>query len=240
MRPAIARQKQPVLPTLTVGGFTLVELMIAIFILSIIMVTLFGSFNAVFTQSEPISRKTRLAHMGQNCLNRIADDLKQLRIASATAYAKPIANSDPDTYRFLADTQYMAGEEFPRLQFVTGAQTDQSGKAPFQYSASRVTYYVQQSREGVILRRADHHFPFGEFKPVPEDPVVCTHLNALKLTFFDAEGEGRSEWDSDDEITNYATPVSVEIELALGKGAESMILTTRVALATVRDGFAQI
>ena len=46
MRPAIAKQKKPILPTLTVGGFTLVELMIAIFILSIIMAVSYTHLRA--------------------------------------------------------------------------------------------------------------------------------------------------------------------------------------------------
>ena len=223
-----------VAPTTTVNGFTLVELLIAIFILSVIMVTLFGSFNAVFTQTEPIAQKMRLARMGQYCLNRIADDLKQLRVTSATAYTKPGVTSDPDPYRFLAETQYLAGEEFPKLQFVSGAHIGRSRQAPFQYSAARITYYAQESSSGIILRRADQLYPFGEFEPAPEDPVLCTHLESLKFSFFDADGESRSVWNSDDESTDFSTPVNVEIDLTLNNGTESLALKTRVALATTR------
>ena len=57
-------------------GFSLFEIMIAIFIFSVIVATIFGSYNAVFFGVEKIEQSIELSQMANSCLSRVTKDLE--------------------------------------------------------------------------------------------------------------------------------------------------------------------
>lgn len=69
-------------------GFTLFEIMIAIFIFGIIATTIFGSYSAVFSSAETIHESIGSYDMGKNCLDRMVRDLKELHVTPDSAYAR--------------------------------------------------------------------------------------------------------------------------------------------------------
>lgn len=61
--------KQPLKPF----GFTLIEILIAIFIFAIVVTTIFGSYRSVFGDVETLGKGTALYEMARNCLERMFD-----------------------------------------------------------------------------------------------------------------------------------------------------------------------
>ena len=50
------------------SGFTLIEIVIAIFIFAIVVTTIFGSYRSVFTDVEAMGKGTEIYEMARNSL----------------------------------------------------------------------------------------------------------------------------------------------------------------------------
>ena len=61
-------------------GFTLMEILIAMFIFAIVMTTIFGTFNGVISRTEAIKNGMGGFEMARTCLNRISTDLNAIYI----------------------------------------------------------------------------------------------------------------------------------------------------------------
>ena len=79
-------------------GFTLLEILIAIFIFSVIVTTIFASYNSVFSNSESIDQGITTYEMSKNCLNRMAIDLKSIHVSLPPEYVHPDFDDPPDPF----------------------------------------------------------------------------------------------------------------------------------------------
>lgn len=81
-------------------GFTLVEVLIAILIFSLIMTVLFSSFKAFVLSSEAVKESVAQNEDIRTVFGRIRMDLEAVYIQQIPRYKKPKFNSEPDPYRF--------------------------------------------------------------------------------------------------------------------------------------------
>ena len=215
------------------SGFTLLEIMVAIFIFALVITTVFGSFRAVFSSADAVGSDVAVFESARICLGRMAEDLAALVVSHYPRYTKPEFNDPQDFYRLVGDTTDVAGSSFGRLQFASLAHL------PFNQDSrqgvSRIIYYVhQRSDESLVLRRADHLFPFPDFEESEDDPILCDNILALEFGYMGAEGEMSDRWDSESADTDYATPRSVEIRLTVGTPTRPKLFSTRVSLHVYR------
>ncbi len=214
-------------------GFTVAEILIAIFIFSIIVTTVFGSYRATSEQIEIVSKNRQLVEMGRNCLDRMTRDLKALRISLPPEYSKPEIDSDPDPYRIVGTTETTGGESYARLRFTSFAHLPIQPSRPF--GIARIVYYVQEDQDGRSqLHRADQLYPYENFEPDPLDPVLCGDVRSFAVTFYDNEGQSHDAWDSEDRTLAFATPVSIKIWLEIGNEEDAMVMSTRISLDVLR------
>ena len=68
-------------------GFTLIEILVALFIFVIVVTTIFGSYNSVFSNAESIKDDMTSYEMAKNCLNRMIIDLQSLHVSLPPAYS---------------------------------------------------------------------------------------------------------------------------------------------------------
>lgn len=215
------------------SGFTLMEILVAIFIFALLITTIFGSFRAVFSSADAVGGDVAVFSSARTCLGRMATDLSALYVLDYPRYAKPAFSDPEDPYRFVGDTTDLSGSSFGRLRFTSLAHL--SINRDFRQGVGRIIYYVaQQSDETLVLRRADHLFPFPEFEESEDDPILCDRLLALEFEYMDAEGEAGDRWDSESADNEYATPRSVEIRLTVGQAARPMTFSTRIPLHVYR------
>ena len=215
------------------GGFTLIEILTAIFILSIVVSLVLGSFDGIFSSADHINISTDLFEMGNSALNRVVSDLSALHAMSYPRYKPPDIDDDPELYRVVAETRSTGGESFTWLRFSSLAhlplnQDNREGIA-------QIVYYVQETDDnGFILKRSDALYPYPDFEESEDDPVVCEQLREFKMTFFDDEGLERDEWDSESDDTEYSTPRAVGIRLSVGDEAAPFVFRTQVVLPVYR------
>ncbi len=215
-------------------GFTLIEILVAIFIFSIIMTTIFGSYRSVFSNVDRIDEVNRSYEMAKNSLSRMLQDLASLYVSLPPAYRQPGTNDSPDPYRIQTDTVTVAGSDFSQLRFTSLAHL------PFENTSAEgiteITYYVQpDENENPVLRRSDKLYPFGSFSPSSNDPILCRDLKSLSFVFFDEEGNEFERWDSESKDDGYATPQAIVIRLEIGAGLHSLVVESAVKLPVFRN-----
>lgn len=216
------------------AGFTLLEIMVAIFIFAVMITTVFGSFRVVFSSTDAVSGDVAIFQSARVCMERMAADLTALTISHYPRYTKPEFNDPLDHYRLVGDATVVAASSFGRLQFASLEHLPLNQEP--RPRICRIVYYVHQRADrSLVLRRADHGFPFPDFEESEQDPILCENILALEFEYRNAEGQMSDRWDSESSETDYSTPRSVEIRLTVGSASRPMSFTTRVPLHVYRQ-----
>ncbi|MFO7839689.1 MAG: prepilin-type N-terminal cleavage/methylation domain-containing protein [Desulfosalsimonadaceae bacterium] len=220
-------------------GFTLLEILVAIFIFAVVMTTIYASFNAVVSKNEAVRQGRGLYDMGRNCLERMAEDFSAIYVEQPPLYEPPDYNDPDDPYRFVAEEEIEASETFSRVRFAADAHLPMGGET--EDGLAEIVYYVEKSgqeQSGFVLRRSDTVFAYDaeEFRDEQAaDPVVCKNVQKFSLIFLDKDGEETSDWDSGENMGKYATPRAVKIELELAEGAAARAFHTAVTIPVYRE-----
>ncbi len=216
-------------------GFTLMEIMIAMFILAVVISLVFSSIDSVLGSADHVNAQSDLLEMGQSGMNRITADLNALHIMDYPRYQPPgIAEDEREAlYRIEGEAVSMGGHQFAKLRFTSLAHLPLNHDA--REGIAEIIYYVLGSEgDGYTLRRKDTLYPYPDFEEDENDPVVCEKLQTFEVLYFDHEGRETEDWDSQSRNVEYATPVAVAIKLAVGDNDAPMVLNTRIALPVYR------
>ncbi len=215
-------------------GFTLFEIMLAIFIFAIVITTLFGSYRAVFSSTESLDAQIESFEMAGNCLNRIITDIKSAYIELLPGYSKPGFDSPPDPYRVVGDFTKTGQGKFARLRFTSKAHIPLGGD--IRKGIAEIVYYVYETEDGRnVLKRSDHLWPYPKFEESVKDPVLCEQVKAFNIFYTDYEGNETEEWDSESAELKYATPKAIRIRLETGNEESSLVLQTMAEFPLCRE-----
>lgn len=208
--------------------------MVAVFIFAVVIITLFGSFRAVFSSTDVVSSDVAIFQSARICLERMAADLAGLTVSHYPRYTKPDFNDPLDLYRIVGDTTVVAGTSFGRLRFASleHLPVNQASR----HRIGRIVYYVHPGTDrSLVLRRADHGFPFPDFEESDQDPILCENILGLEFEYMGPEGQTNDRWDSESIQTDYATPRSIQIRLTVGSASRPRSFTTQVPLHVYRQ-----
>ncbi len=212
----------------------MIEILLAFLILGIVVTTVLASFNAVFSTTDALNSSSRYFDMAKNCLMRMTLDLEAAHVQQPPLYKKPEFDDPPDLYRMVGSTAEVGGTSFAKIRFASNAHI------PLEKSRrggiAEIVYYVQAKNDGqVVLKRADHLYPYPDFEESGGDPVLCTNLKSLAFKYYDADGAEFDEWDSESDEYQYATPAAIRIQLEVGDETRSYAFETTVHPATRRE-----
>jgi len=214
-------------------GFTLLEIMVAIFIFAIIVTTIFTSYSTLLSANKSSDQGTAPYEMAKNCLNRMTVDLESIHVTLPPGYSPPALGEPPELYRIVGEIFDIQGTAFPRLRFTSLAHLSFGGKT--EKGIAEIVYYVQASGDGnYVLKRADNLYPYEIFEEKTGDPVLCTDVKSLTFKYYDQDGTAFDLWDSDDEDFGYSTPKAIGINLELAEGSNSLWFKTMVTLPVYR------
>jgi general secretion pathway protein J len=225
------------------AGFTLIEVLISIFFFTVIITTLFGAFNSVFSTVRSIDEGIWAYDMAKICLNRMISDLESIHVT--LEYTPPDFNEEADDFRIEGETTDVDGSSFSKLRFTSFAHLDfgQTNKE----GIAEIVYYVTSTQDrGFVLRRADNLPPFSEFEEKTADPILCENVKSLTLTYFDENGDKQEDWDSESSEVEYATPNAIGIKLEIGdegdEGDESgsFLFETMVTIPVFREAIEDV
>lgn len=207
------------------SGFTLVEVMVAVFIFSIIMLTLFSSFSAFMSSGQLISRTLDEEDRVRSVLKRIDTDLQFMFITRKPRYRAPGIADDPDPYRLLGTRERIHGNTFSRLEFASRARVKTN--ADRYESIGRVTYYVKENKSGGYdLCRADTPVSSDRTTDPCRDPILAKNIRVFEMRFMDSEGEPEEEWDSDSKHTLHRVPGRIGLKIGFVSGDGTQYVDT--------------
>ena len=215
-------------------GFTLMEILLAFLIMGIVVTTILASFNAVFSSTDTLNSSSRFYEMAKSCLNRMALDLEAFYAHQPPLYKKPDFDDPPDPYRIVGSTIDVGGTNFATIRFTSLAHIPLGINK--REGIAEIVYYVQAKNDGqMVLRRADHLYPYPEFEESAGDPVLCNNIKSLVFKYLDADGSELDAWDSESDEYGYATPVAIRIALVIGDETTAHDFETTVSLAARRE-----
>lgn len=213
----------------------MIEILIAIFIFSIVITTIFGSFKAVFFNTDKLTKAMRLHEMAGTSLNQMSQDLLSFHTLLPPFYKKPDIDDDPDAFRIVGDDGDVGLRDESRLRFTSLNHISFRGDK--RQGVSEIIYYLfPGEKDEILLKRADHLYPYPkEFEPSPKDPTLCEKVRAFNIVYLNQDGEEEDRWDSEDDSFKYSTPRAVKIKLEVGDDDYSITLNTTVALPIFRE-----
>lgn len=217
-------------------GFTLIEIMIALLIFSLVMTMLFVSLRAFLKSSRSITASVESLESTSSAIKRIKADFEQLFMTQYPRYRIPEFGSSQDAHRFEGTQEFVDGTEVSQLTFSTLAHAATDGTQL--HGVARVTYFVKKNDKGFFdLYRSDMLMPF-----LKEDIFKCTHpvlardLKGFVIIYTDHEGETSKVWNSDADDNNYEPPASVEFQLITGDPQNTETHSLTVAVSIERKG----
>jgi general secretion pathway protein J len=216
------------------AGFTLLEVLLAIFFFSIIITTLFGAYTAVFDQAASVEDSLASSEMAQTCLKRILIDLQSIYVTLPPIYKRPTLEGDPDPYRIVSAPSETGGDRFMSLRFTSMAHVvlDRQVRS----GVAEIVYYIQAREDDQFnLHRSDRLFFEEAFEPRPDAPILCEQVKRLTFKFIDHEGEEQDTWDSESEDFDHATPRAIIILLEIGNLDKSFAYEARINLPVSRE-----
>lgn len=211
------------------GGFTLLELLMAIFIFAIVISSVYGAYRTTFLIVNSAEDQAEYGNMAQAALERLTSDL--------------------ESYYFGEDGFLLGGKKeddtgrADQLSFTSTSHLTFSKKEqPAGYAV--IGYSAETDEETGLLRlyRIDKTFRPGAGREIDDQKgfLLCDKLTEVIFSYFDAEGNESEEWKSDKDgpqgerasQAKYPAMIKITLRFAESAGSEnSIVFSTAVAMS---------
>lgn len=200
------------------GGFTLVEVLVAILIVSIVLSTIYASYSGTFKIAKSSEYTEKVYDMMRITADRMIQDIESLT---------PQRNS----YELLLSASEVTSES-GQLEFISSAglsYTDGRSTAN-----ARIRYYLtkESEGEGYSLWRSDSA-SINTFKEgsSPKGFLLCNRLKSIRYTMFDQSGMQYDTWSSVSRSGKVPASVLIRFEfLNENENNEPYKFMTRIAI----------
>lgn len=214
------------------GGFTLLELLMAIFIFAIVISSVYGAYRSTFRVTDSTESVVKFSDMARIALERMSGDLESV---------------------YLGDGGTLRGERnegqtgrSDQLTFTSAAHLVFSRKEQ-SVGYAMIRYATEVDEESGLLRlyRIDVPVRPGVGQEIGEEKgfLLCDSLVDIQYSYVDAEGNEHEEWNSGEggmvqvggtRTGNY--PVMIRMTLRFAPSAEAedkTVFSTAVALPSI-------
>jgi type II secretion system protein J len=203
------------------GGFTLIEILIAIAILALVVSSLYGAYSGTLDTTEMVESMRDVDQVARLALMQMVDDFKSLY------YQKAQGEGEESPYSFDGVTE-VEGEGGTIVAFATTSHLDFDMTFP-SHRINRVSYVLEKQPDNEKLYRlVRNEIPFADLPGERQEIVVeiADGVESLSLNYLDEDGQQFSQWDSK---TEGLLPRLVQIRLQMA-GEKSRVFPTSVAI----------
>jgi general secretion pathway protein J len=195
------------------GGFTLIEILLAVFILGIVMSTVYASYTGTFRIIRDTQEDAETYGMARSALDRMVRDLQ------SAAPWRDSAKSGELAFTFITKTDTLGSREFLRLTFRAAAHVSFNDQE-VSGGIAVIEYRVEEGTEkaGYVLVRSDNLYRNpGKEERLPGGYVLSDRVEALTYRFTDEAGKEYETWDSGGQVEaqRKRAPTDVLIRLSL-------------------------
>ncbi len=218
------------LQTIKERGFTLVELLIAIFIFAIVISSVYGSYRATFHIVQGSEYQLDIANKARIVVERLTEDLGSIVTVPGVVFRgerHKYADSRGDSLTFVSSAH-----------LVLRKNDTYSGDSLVQYLSE-----LDMDTGLLNLYRSDTAFVPGAGEDIEagHKHLICQGLLEFRFTYLGPDGNESGEWQLDEAVSPGKSnqpeespfPLLVSIELKFAKSADSDNITvfkTAVAL----------
>lgn len=177
-------------------GFTLLEIVIAIFIFALIVSAVLGAYRGTFAIMDETETQEDTYQTARIALERITADLAcaYLTESNRSPRTDPL---DSEEVLFHGEAKEIGGLPCGELRFLSLAHLDFSDQRPLAEPAE-VTYYGAADQEEGVLRLYRSDTPLSREKPESGTGgvILCKGLSSIQFIYYDANGQSHEDWDS--------------------------------------------
>jgi general secretion pathway protein J len=186
-------------------GFTLIEIMLAVFILGLVLSTIYAAYSGTMTLVQDMEYENSVYRNARVAMDRIIRDLSSLQPSGGA-------------FKLQAEKQMATNHEFFSLFFSAAAHLAFSEKE-IDSANAQIGYFVEENTNGgYSLRRSDLlNYQATKEKSKNSSYLLCPNIDSLILKFYDVNGKEFDSWDSvsvSSEQKN-KTPAAIRIELSV-------------------------
>ena len=192
------------------NGFTLLEILIAIFLFGIILSTIFVSYTGTFRIIEDTGFNADAYAMARTTMERMLEDLGSVYLPEE----KSDDASDLGRSPFTGTTKEVDGNDFTSLRFISTAHLDFENDRTFPEPAE-IAYFVRETAGEELLALYRSDTPMQQASPEEESGglLLCDGLTHFKCTYYDAGGIEQENWGTTDAASKEKLPAMVSIYL---------------------------
>ena len=213
------------------GGFTLLEVLISIFILVTVLSTVFASYSGTFRIIGETESQADVYQMARIAFERMSEDLQSV-YAYTPGTSKDSESPDPESPKFVGESTEMKFTAKAHLSF---------GKEKESGQLAVITYSGEQNladdkpfplrRKDVLHTDSIYGRVYGEEPIEPPAYPVCNNLVSVDFKYYNDEGEEYDSWDSSSEEGAFPKKVSVSLEFVNPSNPETPFkFSTSIAL----------
>ncbi len=205
-------------------GFTLLEILIAVFIFGLVASAIFTAYRGTLSVMDATESQEDVYQMARIAMERISGDLE-----SAYYREQPPENSEtagtegasPEPILFYGERKEIQDIRFSELRFLSLAHITFSDNQAFAEPAE-ISYYAASGAEEdqLDLYRSDtlsgHERPEAGTGGV----LLCRGLSTIDFVYYDEDGESYETWDASDGASKGRLPARVSILLEFTNRAD--------------------
>ncbi len=186
-------------------GFTLLEVLIAVFILGVVLTTVYAAYSGVLTAIRDLDDDSRAYSMARITMDRMNRDLSSLQRFGDAFFLKSEKNK-------------IGSHEFGSLSVWSAAHLsfDENGQSG---QPAMIAYFVRENKDGGFsLWRSDTLRPKPSMEKTTDGGVIiCENIQTVRFRFYDEGGGDHDTWDTQASFGAAAgkSPVTIQIELAV-------------------------
>jgi general secretion pathway protein J len=209
-----------------ISGFTLVEILITVAVFSVLILTLFSSFNLFISSANNIKQEVLQIEKITTTFTQITTDIQMVFLTHPPRYSKPSFDSDLDPYRLEGEESELS---FASLHYVKYNNDLTEGVV-------RIVYYLRPRKNdnSFDLCRKQVLPPYSDMEKSCFDPVIVADISSFELVYIDRNGEECDSWDSESPEYEYMFPSAVNFKIDLNNDNVKRTIESSVSLPVGR------
>ena len=208
------------------AGFTLVELLLAIFIFAIVISIVYGTYMTMLTTVDATEQQAEINNKARTALSRITMDLGSIYPGEGGALRgqpKKISENQADTLEFTSTSHLV----FSRNEQPAGF--------------AMIRYSVEQDPDSKLLQLYRTDIPFipgyaSQKGFEQKGYLLCDGLRTVRFTYYDQAGNAVDNWQFENNFGQKAVkkiqiPTMIEVRLDFSyQGQNDVVFKTAVTM----------